>query len=115
MDRSRKYKQRGGVGLPMEYFNPNSKVTHYYPSGDHHLKLGNNAYGPQVAVSYGATTTGSSGYTGPNMAPYPNSTATHTGGGALYDRIVNPETGRKVSLFTSKGKRVLKNYLQASQ
>ena len=32
-----------------------------------------------------------------------------------YDYIVNPESGRKVSLFTSKGKSILKNYLSQAQ
>lgn len=32
-----------------------------------------------------------------------------------YDYIVNPESGRKVSLFSSKGKSILKNYLSQAQ
>ena len=30
----------------------------------------------------------------------------------MYNKIVNPDTGRKVSIFSSKGKSILKMYLQ---
>ena len=34
------------------------------------------------------------------------------GGGIIYTNIVNPVTGKKVSIYSKKGKEVLKNYLQ---
>jgi len=32
------------------------------------------------------------------------------GGGSIYTKIVNPSTGRKVSIYSKKGKEVLQNY-----
>ena len=34
-----------------------------------------------------------------------------TGGGSYYSKIVNPDTGRKVSIFGKLGQKILSNYL----
>ncbi len=116
MERSRKTRQRaGGTQLPSEYFGKSS--GRYFPTGDVALKPGNTAYGEYVPKSYGVIRHTSQGMeTGPNLATYPYSSNTQTGGfSSPYDTIVNPETNRKVSLSTRKGKRVLKNYLNSLQ
>lgn len=116
MPGTRKNRQTGGrVGMPIQYFDPKASVPAYYHAGHHLLKPGNTAYGPSSAVSYGEPTGFGKGLTGPNLAPYPNSTKTQTGGSSPYDKIVNPATGRKVSLFSKKGREVLGNYLNAYQ
>ena len=116
MPRSKKNRQAGGrVLMPIQYYDPNAKVPAYYPKGDSHLNNGNTAYGVYRPVSFGEPTgSGFKGYTGPNLAPYPNSTKTQTGG-AIYNTITNPESGRKVSIFTKKGRQILENYVQASK
>lgn len=117
MPKFRSRSQRGGrVSMPSAYYNPGDN-THYYPTGSSELTShGNNAYGPHHAVSYGAPGP-SSNFTGPNYAGYspqhPHSTALQTGGSHPYDRIVNPETGRRVSIYTKKGREVLRNYAAA--
>ena len=115
MPRSKKNRQTGGrVSMPIQYYDPLADVPHYYSKGDHHLNNANTAYGPYSAVSFGEPTgVGFKGFTGPNLAASPNNTKTMTGGGSVYDTIVNPATGRKVSLFTKKGRDVLENYLNA--
>ncbi len=116
MPSSKKNRQSGGrVLMPIQYFDPNAEVPHYYSKGDSHLNTGNNAYGVYRPVSYGEPTgPGFKGYTGPNLGPYPHSTKTQTGGKSVYDSIVNPETGRKVSIFTKKGRNILEQYLNAT-
>ncbi len=113
---SRKYRQMtGGAYLSSEYFGKSS--GRYYPTGNQALKTGNTAYGEYIPKSYGEIRHTSYGLeTGPNLAPYSHSSNTQTGGfSSQYDTIVNPETNRKVSLFSRKGKLVLKNYLNALQ
>ena len=117
MPRNTKQKQRGGrVAMPLQYYNPDTPGPRYYPTGAPELNPGSNAYGPSVAVSHGM----SSGPAfprsiGPNLAPSPNSSNLHTGGGGVnpYDKITNPATGRKVSIHTKKGKEVLSHYVSA--
>jgi hypothetical protein len=98
--------------MPIQYFDPKATVPAYYPAGHHSLKPGNSAYGPISAVSYGEPTGHEKAFTGPNLAPYPNSTKTQTGGSSPYNNIINPATGRKVSLFSKKGRDILGNYLK---
>ena len=107
-----KKSQKGGKNvLPIRYFNPNQSVPKYYPSGSPQLDTGNSAYGPNVGVSYGVSTgEGFNRMNGPNLGPYPNSTKTQTGG---FNKIVNPDTGRKVSIHSKTGKQVLKSYIRA--
>ena len=117
MPPSNKKKQAGGrVSMPLQYYDPTAKVPSYYATGDSHLNNGNNAYGVYQPISFGQETgSGFKGYIGPNLGPYPESTNTQTGGSAVYNSIVNPETGRKVSLFTKKGRHILEQYLYASK
>ena len=114
---SRKNRQSGGRALmPIQYVEPNATSPKYYPSGSPQLNNGSFSGGPFVPVSFGSPTgPGFRGFTGPNMGPYPNSTATQTGGGSVYDTIVNPESGRKVSIFTKKGRGILEGYINTSQ
>lgn len=104
--------QTGGrVGMPAGYFNATDK-TGYYAEGSAELSNhGNNAYGAHRAVSFGVH----DGKTaGPNLAGYapraPHSTALQTGGEDPYSMIVNPETGRRVSIYGKTGQRVLRKY-----
>ncbi len=118
MPRSKKNRQSGGRTLmPIQYFEPNATSPRYYPAGSPELNTANASFasGPYIPVSYGAPTGPvHPGFTGPDMGPYPNSTALQTGGGSVYDSIVNPETGRKVSIFTKKGRKILENYIASS-
>lgn len=116
--KTRKSSQRGGVSMPIQYFDPTSTLTNYYPTGSPELtQFGNNAYGTHHPVSYGVSGPGEN-LIGPNLAPYeistPHSTALQTGGGNPYGMIVNPETGRRVSVNGKIGRSVLRNYLQSS-
>ena len=108
---TKKNKQSGGrVLMPIQYFDPKNKVPMYYPDGAPQLKLPNNAYGETIAVSFGVPTGKAfPNSVGPNLAPYPNNSNLQTGG-SLYNKIVNPETGRKVNINGPIGRKVLKKY-----
>ena len=117
---TRKSKQKGGgVAMPIQYFDPTSTVTKYYPTGSPELaNYGNNAYGVHHPVSNGMPGP-VDGFVGPNLAPYesshPHSSPLQTGGGHPYGMIVNPETGRRVSVHGKTGRRVLRRYIASSQ
>ena len=117
MPRYKNQRQRGGrVAMPMQYYNPNAKVPAYYPTGSPELTPQANAYGPTVAVSHGVGSGNAfPNSVGPNLAPAPRSSGLHTGGAYAdpFDRITNPTTGRKVSIYSKKGKEVLSNYVNA--
>ena len=107
---NRKNQNGGKTLMPLRYFNPKSNVPSYYPTGSPQLETGNSAYGPNVAVSYGVPTgEGFNRMNGPNLGPFPDSTKTQTGG---YSKIVNPITGRKVSIYSKTGKNVIRTYLK---
>ena len=116
---TRKSTQKGGrVAMPIQYFDPTSTLTNYYPAESPELtQFGNNAYGAHYPVSYGMPGP-NDGLVGPNLAAYeissPHSSPLQTGGGNPYEMIVNPETGRRVSVNGKIGRRVLRNYLYTS-
>jgi hypothetical protein len=106
--------QRGGesttsqsVQMPMQYYDPNYQSTYAATAP----ALEPSAYGPSHAVSHGIASCNN--MVGPSLGPSPGTSGLQTGGMAqLYSKIVNPDTGRKVSIYSSVGKRVLKNYLK---
>lgn len=121
----RQQKQRGGdgsyniqsVGFPIQWFNPEAKVPAYYPAGSEMLtKQYQSAYGPINAVN--TTQPNACGTEmGPNLAPfspYEDLSGIMTGGAAqqAFQQIVNPLTGRKVSVRSKLGQQILKQYLQ---
>ena len=108
-------KQRGGEGnstsqsvqMPMQYYNPDYKST--YAANPPALEP--SAYGKSYAVSHGISSFNN--MVGPNLGPSPGASGLQTGGmDHLYSKITNPDSGRKVSIYSSVGKRVLKNYLK---
>jgi hypothetical protein len=109
MGKDSRSKRGGGVLLPIGYFNPTQR-QHYFPAGSPQLKPGPSAYGPTVAVDMG---TRNGNMVGPNYGAT-KSTNLKTGGGNSnpYNTIVNPFTGRKCSLFSKKGSKVLSYYLE---
>ena len=105
--------QRGGesnatsqsVQMPMQYYDPNNHSTYAVKPP----ALEASAYGKTYAVSHGMPSCNN--MVGPNLGPSPGSSGLQTGGRAeLYSKIVNPATGRKVSIYSNIGKRVLRNY-----
>lgn len=115
MPRYNKQKQRGGrVSMPLRYFDPDANVPAYYATGSPQLTCAPTAYGPYKAVSHGvASGPGFPRSVGPNLAPAPDASNLQTGGGytSPYDKITNPATGRRVSIYTKKGKEVLSQYV----
>ena len=102
-----------GYSFPIQYFG--GKLNRYFPTGSSELVPKNGAYGETVATSFGKNVPSlySKNMVGPNLAPYPNATNLQTGG--AYDSIVNPETGRKVSIYGKTGQKVLNNYFKNIQ
>lgn len=102
----RRNKQRGGRGnsvhLPSEFFGKNSGRYVDTPN-----QVSHSAYGQQFAVSHG-TSIGNN-MVGPDLGPSPNHSGVQTGG--AFTKIINPATGRKVSIFGRIGKKILKGYL----
>lgn len=115
----KKEKTGGGLNFPAQYFNPDADIPKYYPAGSPELKLPASSYGPSSAVSYGRLTGPSyPNMVGPNYGPAHHkhsSTNIQTGGSSPYDYIINPLTNHKVSLFSKKGKSILKYYINAIQ
>jgi hypothetical protein len=133
--RQSKYKQSGGMHgtpLPSEYFGINSGK--YFPTGS--PELGNMQVStvvepPPVQTGGMRGTPLPSEYFGLNSGKYfptgspelgnmevstsvcPMSKA-QTGGSRAFNYIVDPSTGRKVSLFGKQGKLVLRNYVKYS-
>jgi hypothetical protein len=120
--RRSKRQQRGGdgsmssVGYPIQWFNPGAKVPTYYPSGSEILtKEYLTAYGPIRAVNTTqANATGTE--MGPNLAPfspYEDLSGIMTGGAQRsFQQIVNPMTGRRVSIRTKLGQQIIKQYIK---
>ncbi len=119
--RSRR-QQRGGdgsmssVGYPIQWFNPGATVPAYYPSGSEILtKEYLTAYGPISSVN---TTQANAAGTemGPNLAPfspYEDLSGIMTGGAQRsFQQIVNPLTGRRVSIRTKLGQQIIKQYIK---
>ena len=99
-------KQTGGrVSMPSEYYGNNS--GRYFESGAPELKIANSAYGVNRATSRGVLI--GNNMSGPDLGATRTS-GKQTGGGE-FQFIVNPESGRKVSVHGKTGQRVLKNYL----
>ena len=98
--------QTGGrVTMPSEYYGKNS--GRYFEAGAPELQIGNSAYGRNHATSRGVLI--ENHMSGPDLGP-----TRHSGmqtGGAEFQYIVNPESGRKVSIHGKTGQKVLKNYL----
>jgi hypothetical protein len=124
-------KQQGGdgnhniqsVGFPIQWFNPGAQVPAYYPAGNEMLtKQYQSAYGPINAVN--TTQPNACGTEmGPNLAPfspYEDLSGIMTGGSQQqqqqqqqsFQQIVNPLTGRKVSIRSRLGQQILQQYLQ---
>lgn len=73
-------KQQGGGVLPAEYFGGNS--GRYYEDGAPELLNCDTAYGRVIPRSHGVVMDSPNGnWMGPNLAVYPGSSATQTGGG----------------------------------
>ena len=73
-------KQQGGGALPAEYFGGNS--GRYFEEGAPELLNCDTAYGRVIPRSHGVVMDAPNGnWMGPNLAAYPNSSATQTGGG----------------------------------
>ena len=111
-----KRSHKGGAQLPIQWFNPKSTMTNYYPTGSPHLRPGASAYGPTVAVDLGNRTGNNHpGMVGPNygpMSPKSPTSGLMTGGSDNpYNTIVNPFTGRKCSIFSKTGRNVLSYYV----
>jgi len=88
--------QKGGrVSLPSEYFGSDS--GRYYKPGSPELQLEPSAYGPNNVKNR-------------SIGPAPNHSNLQTGGG-IYNKIINPETGRRVSVTSKKGKQIISNYI----
>tara|TARA_B100000575_G_scaffold294610_1_gene312166 strand:+ start:7646 stop:8056 length:411 start_codon:yes stop_codon:yes gene_type:complete len=131
--RQSKYKQSGGMHgtpLPSEYFGINSGK--YFPEGSPELgnmQISTNVEPPVIQSGGMQGTPLPSEYFGINSGKYfaagspelgtmkistsvePNVTS-QTGGYNAFNYIINPSTGKKVSLFGKKGKEVLKNYVK---
>ena len=114
--------QRGGrVTMPSEYYGTNS--GRYFEAGSPQLNIGSSAYGTNQPTSRGVLIgqnltgpdLGATRHSGVQTGGYPrggtdfNSVRNQTGGAFQY--ITNPETNRKVSVHSTLGKRILKNYL----
>ena len=105
--RSPKSKQQKGgrVTMPSEFYGRDS--GRYFKAGSPELQIANSAYGINQATSRGVLI--GENLSGPDLGP-----TRHNGvqtGGAEFQYIVNPETGRKVSVHGKTGQRVLKNYI----
>ena len=48
------------------------------------------------------------------MGPSPNHSGVQTGGASEFDKIINPKTGRKVSIYGNIGRSVIRNYIKQS-
>ena len=99
-------RQTGGrVSMPSEYYGKNS--GRYFEGGAPELQIANSAYGANRATSRGVLI--GKNMSGPDLGPT-NTSGKQTGGGE-FQFIVNPESGRKVSIHGKTGQKVLKNYL----
>jgi hypothetical protein len=119
--RNNSRKQQGGdgnhniqsVGMPIQYFNPQSKVPAYYPSGHEMLtKQYVSGLGPVNAVN--TTQPNACGTEmGPSLAPFSpyEDVSMMTGGGAAFKHIVNPLTNRKVNVNSKLGQKIIKQYI----
>ena len=104
--------QRGGVSvLPSEYLGSDS--GRYFPEGSPQLNMAPSAYGPNIATSHGILINPT--LSGPDLGPTSHSGQQTGGQKGDYKSIVNPETGRRVSIKSSTGKKVLAKYLKQTQ
>lgn len=103
--------RKGGGHFPMRFFR-SQEFGNYYPAGSPEISPGNSAYGPIIPKSYGMRTGSLFPHmVGPNLAAT-RSTPIKTGGGNNpYNSIVNPFTGRKCSIFSDTGRKVLSYYI----
>ena len=105
--------QSGGKGsghdvhFPSEFFGNDSGRYSDSPQS-----LESSSYGSQSAVSYGVES--SPGMVGPDMGPSPGASGTQTGGANPFLKIVNPATGRKVSIHSKVGREVINGFLEQS-
>lgn len=118
-------KQQGGdgnhniqsVGMPIQYFNPDSKVPAYYPSGNEMLtKQYVSGLGPVNAVN--TTQPNACGTEmGPSLAPFSpyEDVSMMTGGGSAFKQIVNPLTNRKVNVKSKLGQQIINQYIKNLQ
>lgn len=123
--RNNSRKQQGGdgnhniqsVGMPIQYFNPESKVTAYYPSGHEMLtKQYVSGLGPVNAVN--TTQPNACGTEmGPSLAPFSpyEDVSMMTGGGNAFKQIVNPLTNRKVNVNSKLGQKIINQYIKNLQ
>jgi hypothetical protein len=116
----RQQKQKGGaVLMPSEYFGKDS--GRYFAEGSPELTIGNSAYGANLPTSRGMLI--QNDLMGPQLGPTSHS-GLQTGGqrkrqqkpkqkqtGGAFDYIVNPETNRKVSVYSTLGRKIIKNYI----
>jgi len=101
--------QKGGKNvLPSEYFGKNS--GRYFENNSDYLNIPDSAYGKSYPVSHGINI--GNNMVGPDLGASAQHSSVQTGGVNPFHYIVNPETGRKVSLFGKTGQKVLNNYIK---
>ena len=98
-----------GKGIPLAY-----EFGFKNPYINNNQQDSNSAYGPISSVSYGkATGHAFPGMIGPNLGPYPYSTANQTGGiNEHFKYIYHPINLSKVNLDSKIGSKLLKRYLE---
>ena len=93
--------------MPSDYFgNPDSR--------NGHVAMENHAYGQSHAVSQG-TKIGNN-MVGADLAPYEPNGVHHsgmqTGGQDPFDFIHEPKSGKKLSIYSTEGQKLLKKYIK---
>ena len=94
------------VQFPAEYFGNNSG-RYFSPGSPELTNIPDSAYGKNFPTSHGIPI--GNNMTGPALGAYPDASGMQTGG--AYSKIVNPATGRKVSVFGKLGQKIIRNYL----
>jgi len=93
--RKTKRTQKGGRAPPHEGI---AYAAAHYNDTNHQIQH-SSAYGPNGSGSLGAS---------------PGHSGQQTGGGEAFSYIINPKTGRKVSIFGKTGLQILKRYVVQS-
>ena len=89
----------------------NTKNTGFHEANSPSLIMGEHAYGKSSPTSHGVNLGNNT--MGPDLAAY-EPYATHHSGmqtGGAFTKIVNPKTGRMVSIYGKTGKKILNNYV----
>jgi hypothetical protein len=110
---SRRKQKGGAVLMPSEFYGKDS--GRYFAEGSSELNISNSAYGNNLPTSRGILI--DKDLMGPSLGPTSHS-GMQTGGkrkvqqhGGAFNFIVNPETNRKVSVHTTLGRKIIKNYI----